>query len=264
MVEFLYDVPNVLYKYRDWSNSFHRRLLYNQELYFASVNQFNDPFDGTIPFRYDNRELTDDNIFLKYYSITKREYPEWTDEQIHQHCFEYQSRGYFKDEKYVEDFHNDTLKEINEKFGIVCLCKRRDNFLLWSHYANSHSGFCIGFDKTLLFEDAQSQFAHIQYQEDLPTFKLFETVTDYFTKLIGIKSKIWEYEEEYRLSRINFARQNAILRKETIVEILFGCKMNQNEKFALLDFILQEYPHTEVFDSKLSKNKFEIEIIQIR
>ena len=264
MTKFLYDVPDVLYKYRDWNNPNHKRLLEKKELYFASIDQFNDPFDGTIPHRYNPEELTEANIFLKYYQITKREYPDWKEEQIHNYCFEYQQRGHFHDEKFLEDFEADTLKQINKDFGIVCLCKEKDNFLLWSHYANSHTGFCVGFDKTLLFEDTASQFAHMHYQNNLPTLNLFDNVFEHFKKLIGTKSKIWEYEDEYRLSKIYSSRKVAVLKKETIVEILLGSKMEQQEKFKLLAFIEQEYPHAKVFDMRLSKTKFETEIMQIR
>ncbi len=264
MTEFLFDVPDVLYKYRDWDDAYHKRLLENRELYFSSIDQFNDPFDGTIPYRYNPEQLTEENIFLKYYEMTKREYPDWKDDKIHSHCFHYQQMGHFHDEKYLEDFEADTLKQINRDFGIVCLCKERDNFLLWSHYSNSHKGFCIGFDKKLLFEDTKAGFAHLQYEEDLPTLDLFENVFDAFKKLIGTKSKTWKYEKEYRLSRTYYSRKKIILRKETIVEIILGCKMEQAEKFKILNFVAQEYTHAKVFDMKLSKTKFEIEIIQIR
>ena len=264
MPEFLFDVPNILYKYRDWNDPNHKRLLEKGELHFSSIDQFNDPFDGTIPYRYRQDELTEENIFKKYYQITKREYPHWNDEQIHQHCYYYQQMGYFHDEKYLEDFETDTLKQINRDYGIVCLCKERDNFLLWSHYANSHKGFCVGFDKTLLFQDTGAGFAHMQYEEDLPLLGLFDNVFEVFKKLIGTKSKIWTYEDEYRLTRAQYARKQMILRKETIVEIILGCKMEQREKFKIVDFAGKEYPHARVYDMKLSKRKFEIEIMQIR
>jgi hypothetical protein len=264
MQEFLYDVPDVLYKYRDWGNDKHKQLLENRELYFSSIDQFNDPFDGTIPYRYNPNELTEENIFLKYYQIIKSEYPDWKDDKIHEHCYSYQQKGHFVDEKYLEDFEEDTLKQINRDYGIVCLCKERDNFLLWSHYSKSHQGFCIGFDKTLLFEDTKAGFAHMQYEEELPTLNLFDNVFESLKKLIGTKSKIWIYENEYRLTRIHYARTKVILSKETIVEIILGCKMEQTEKFKILNLVEQDYPHARVYDMKLSKTKFETEIMQIR
>lgn len=260
----LYDVPNVLYKYRDWGNANHRKLIEEQELYFASVDQFNDPFDGTIPFRYDPKELTEDNIFKKYYRITKREFPYWTNTQIHEDCYRHQQMGHFHDEKYLEDFEVDTLKSINDTYGIVSLCKAKDNFLLWSHYANSHTGFCVGFDKNLLFEDTAASFAHMQYEDDLPVLGLFEDVMQTMTKLIGTKSNTWKYEDEYRLTKIYHSRKIAKLKKETIVEIVLGCKMNQQEKFKIIDLAAALYPDASVFDINLSKKKFEIELLKIR
>lgn len=264
MQDFLFDVPDILYKYRDWDNLNHKRLLQHRELYFSSIDQFNDPFDGTIPYRYNPKELTEENIFLKYYEITKREYPDWKDDKIHVHCYCYQQKGYFHDEKYLQDFETDTLKQMNRDFGIVCLCKERDNFLLWSHYSNSHTGFCIGFDKTLLFEDTGAGFGHMQYEEELPALNLFDNVFEVLKKLIGTKSKTWIYEDEYRLTRIYYSRTKVTLRKETIVEIILGCKMEHAEKIKILNFVEQEYPHARVYDMRLSKTKFETEIMQIR
>ena len=38
----------VIYKYRDWSKEFHRRMITDRELYLASPKDFNDPFDCRI------------------------------------------------------------------------------------------------------------------------------------------------------------------------------------------------------------------------
>src|SRR5712692_11029236 len=36
--------------------------------------------------------------------------------------------------------------EVAEHLGILSLATRRDTFLMWSHYTNSHRGFCLEFD----------------------------------------------------------------------------------------------------------------------
>jgi hypothetical protein len=94
----------------------------------------------------------------------------------------------------------------------------------------------VGFDKTLLFQDTGAGFGHMHYEEDLPTLNLFDNVFETFKKLIGTKSKTWIYEDEYRLSRIYYARKKVILRKETIVEIILGAKWNKQRslKFWIL------------------------------
>lgn len=263
-MEFLCDVPDILYKYRDWDNVFHKRLLTHRELYFASIEQFNDPFDGTIPHRYKPEQLTEDNIFKKYYQVTKEAYPKWPEEKIHAECYEYQRRGLFKDETHLEKFEKNTKHRVNLQFGISCLSKEQNHFLMWSHYANSHRGFVVGFDKVLLFEDTSAQFAHMLYEEDIPALDLFEDTFTHFAKLVGTKSTTWKHENEYRLTKANFAKQSVALRAETIVEIIFGCKMPENEKMKLVGFIAKEFPHARVYESNLSKTKFQTELLQIR
>lgn len=67
------DFPEVLYKYRFWEEpsaptQFNKRILTESELYFPSPNQFNDPFDAGLPFKYKESEITLEKI--KSYSQT--------------------------------------------------------------------------------------------------------------------------------------------------------------------------------------------------
>lgn len=39
-------LPTILYKYRDWNNLNHRRIITNKELYLAKPGSFNDPFEN--------------------------------------------------------------------------------------------------------------------------------------------------------------------------------------------------------------------------
>ena len=73
-MQFLENIPQPLYKYRVWEEpckekQFSRRLLTDNEVYLASADQFNDPFDGTLPFKYPKKELTPENIFLKLHPL---------------------------------------------------------------------------------------------------------------------------------------------------------------------------------------------------
>ena len=54
--------PPKLYKYRDWDNKNHRKIL-NGELYFSSPLNFNDPFDCNISIAF---EKLQNNIELQY------------------------------------------------------------------------------------------------------------------------------------------------------------------------------------------------------
>jgi hypothetical protein len=47
-------IPQVVYKYRDWNNPFHKNILLHNEIYLASPKDFNDPFDCRIPMNFQN------------------------------------------------------------------------------------------------------------------------------------------------------------------------------------------------------------------
>jgi len=64
--------PKVVYKYRGWKDDYHKKVLTENSLFFASPKQFNDPFDCRIP---DNiLSLNDDKLF------------EYANLKIHQHA----------------------------------------------------------------------------------------------------------------------------------------------------------------------------------
>lgn len=80
-MEFLENIPNKLYKYRNWNDEYQKRILTENEIYLASANQFNDPFDASYPFRYNDEDLTPDNVYLKLYTLGKQRWPNMTEEE---------------------------------------------------------------------------------------------------------------------------------------------------------------------------------------
>jgi hypothetical protein len=259
-MRFLEGIPDVLYKYRDWNNNFHKRLLFENELYFPSANQFNDPFDAALPFQYNESQITDENIFKKYVLLAKNNNPNLSEPELHTIAYEYQKRGFLKDPAYRETFIEWNIQRINEDFGILSLTSECNNFLMWSHYSNSHSGFCVGFDKYLLFEQVGS-ITKVIYEDQFPVINLFEDPIDYILKLTCIKSKkLWEYENEYRAVKSNFSRKKLILKPETYKEIIFGCNMSQKTKFELIQSLPKIFPRIKIYETVKNKKEFKLDV----
>ncbi len=111
-------------------------------------------------------------------------------------------------------------KEIFETRLLLCMTDTPDNPLMWSHYANSHKGFCIEFkcmhaitypviyiDRKIDFKDIAEEFVKTKnnlflknYSEDKSIAKINALRTSI---LFCLKSKIWDYEKEYRLIKVN-------------------------------------------------------------
>lgn len=112
-------------------------------------------------------------------------------------------------------FYNETIPKIIEiynKARISCFSKRNDSILMWSHYANSHSGVCFEFEEDRPF------FKEVNYSDDKVKLDIYSAIqrvlassylgeqlsyTDKeFSKIMlepfFCKSKDWEYEQEIR------------------------------------------------------------------
>ena len=258
------DIPEILYKYRDYGNKYHRKVIDDNEIYFAAPNEFNDPFDSAIPFRYDPKDLTPENLFLKLTELAEKKNPEWTTQQIHEFAYQKQNEKLIFDENHVDKQNQIRQENFNKTFRIFSLSKEKNNFLMWSHYSDSHKGFCIGYNSKRLFEQTKGQLGPILYDTEFPLFRLFDESFEHFVKYVYTKSDIWSYESEYRIMRQASFGKTLVLEKDTIEEIIFGIKMEQETKFKLLDHIKSEYPQAKVFDTKPHKEKFEIVLDQIR
>ncbi|HYF66628.1 MAG TPA: DUF2971 domain-containing protein [Ohtaekwangia sp.] len=257
-------IPKLLYKYRDWSNPFQKRLLTDVEIYLSAPNQFNDPFDAAIPFRYDENDLTPENIFLKYLEVGKREYPKHNETQLHELAFDYQRRNLLFDEHHLEEQNSIMQREFNKQYGILSLCDNKNNFLMWSHYSNSHKGFCVGFDSEKLFEQTTGQIGPVIYQDEFPKFGLFEDLIHQSIKATYTKSSIWAYEKEWRIMKAKISNRIVKLQNETIKEIILGNKMAQSEKFTIIELAAKQFPGAEVYEIKMHKTKFQLELQRVR
>lgn len=257
------EIPEILYKYRDWENPNHKRILYDFEVYLPSPKKFNDPYEASIPFEYAEEELTAEKIFFKLTNMARQRYPDWDDARIHEYAFEAQQKDLVHDKSHKEKLYEKYKKEIEDTYGIFSLTAIQNNFLMWSHYANSHSGFCVGFDSKLLFETVKGGLVPVDYRDDLPKFLFDEDITEFSRKQLATKSTVWEYEDEYRLIKHLAANKKFYLDKSCIKELVFGVKMDVKIKFELIEHVKKNIPHCAVYDTELNQEYFRVDLKQI-
>lgn len=141
------NTPEILYKYRKVDKRTISMLLENK-LYSACALEFNDPFDCS------QLENSFDEIRLE--SVEKLVL---MNSQVSPHMITYDKILLLMEEVRK---HPDFIKIINkqkklfENFiknqGIISFSGINDSILMWSHYADYHKGFCIGFKNNLGIE----------------------------------------------------------------------------------------------------------------
>lgn len=254
--------PPILYKYRDLQNSYNRRILFNFEIYLPSTKMFNDPYEGSIPFVYNPEDLTEDNLYIKMRALAKEAYPSWTDTQIDEYCFEAKRKDLLNDPKHMEQMRSENIDKIDAKFGILSLTPKHLNYLMWSHYANCHRGFCIGFDTAALF-DIIGSFGPVIYKKEIPKMNLFGDTVEFYVKQLSTKSDVWSYEDEYRMVLSDAARKTINYHKGIIRKIVLGCKMAQNEKDEIIEFVKKNMIECEISELSLDLEEFKLNEMRI-
>jgi len=247
----------LVYKFRDCENEFHRRMLLKNEICFASPESLNDPFDCHIDYNF--------------LSLTDAEREEYINNQIQYEEEEAIKSGKYIDKKVLRTIIEETLNDkvellklqekhkeenftaLNRILGVFCCCQSTikeegwQNIILWSHYANNHKGFCVGIDKDLLC----SKFTNgpLDVKPVYPKLKPFvaieknrKKIMENFKIEISSKFKSWEYENELRFVKINTNNFNGsnqedrrvILPQGFIVEVTMGICIDDWHKKAIM------------------------------
>jgi hypothetical protein len=204
-------------------------------LFFVSPLDFNDPFDCQIslPVQATNRKY---RLYLQRWSKGKRL---WLNRQQRRAAIS------TRDQSLFEKAYRKTLKEHTEKAGLVCFSETNDDILLWSHYADKHSGVCLEFavqQDDLLKEKT----AKVNYSREYPDLNFFDVVNarekgeltenqerDLTTALFLTKSEHWRYEKEWRTVEIpksqSFRGQHRISPR-ALSGVILGCRTSSADE----------------------------------
>ena len=265
-MNFLEDIPKTLYKYRIWSDEYHKRLLTEREIFLASPANMNDPFDASLPFRYDPALLTKENITKKLLDQGRKIWPKITEEELHERAYREQSSGKFEDESYWKDQHDKAKEDLHKTIGLISLTTKPDNLLMWAHYANCHRGFVVGLSSEILYEVIGGTIGPVNYVEDFPFMPLFpENGEDvqHMIKMLNSKSPHWTYENEYRLTKSESANKAFQLPVEAITEIVLGCKMNTDDRKEIIKIADANLPNARIFEANTSLESFNLHLHEV-
>ena len=185
--------------------------------------------------------------------------------------------------KKVRDSVAEFQHGLAEDYPMFCVTRKGNNLLMWSHYADSHRGFVIGFDSDNPFFHREKPRAltpldEVRYSNKRPVMPPFEgsTPENVHEIVFLTKSEDWAYEEELRM----FAQPGAAndigkdnrglniylfdLPPEVFVEIIFGLLMSPNVKHEIAAIVKDRYPHIELYETKLSETDFDLDVVPCR
>jgi len=153
---------------------------------------------------------------------------------------------------------------------------------MWSHYADSHQGFVIGFDDENKFFHQEtprtvSPLLEVSYSAKRPVVPRFEEIPANMHEIVFLtKSEQWSYEEELRM----FAQPKvaSITKKDNrgfelylfdlppdiFAEIIFGIAMSAEKKREIAAIVKAKYPDVELYEAKLSQTDFDLDLVDYK
>lgn len=156
--------------------------------------------------------------------------------------------------------------EISKERGIVCFSKRWINPLLWSHYADKHEGFALGFDipnDVLLkvkYRKKRLLFPWNSYPKD--DKQTLPSKLRFVKELIKTKFSSWAYEEEFRYgcSLSDCIQEEGVYFENfddslILREVIAGCRSKPSKELLSL---LDGFDNIKLITSKMDSDLYQI------
>lgn len=230
------DEVKFLYKYRSFdTKNYNIKTIIDNEFYFASRNELNDPFDLS---RLTGYEFATEKELIKNANEILERNIHNMDENDHSN---YENRRFqITDDKseYIKSY----IATFEEKIKEVGICSftanKWNDILMWSHYCQNHTGFCLGLNwkslsRHLLEIQKNVKIVPFQviYGEQYKLINPFNDVeNEAYRNSLCYKYKVWEYENEIRLIILKGASTTHSLPENIIEEVTLGLYINDTDK----------------------------------
>jgi hypothetical protein len=232
----------------------------DSQLWFSKVEDFNDPFEWAFPYKIDIEKNKAD--IIKYVK----------DNSLHQppQFIDYKINEYLSNPKKLEDELNATVSYRRKK-GVCCFTVPENNcsILMWSHYANNHKGFVLGFNENDMnlvhIKDwingtkiSKTYIKNVNYEERLCHINPFDKDRPDIKEVEFIKSPDWENENEIRIVSPLHGLHD--FNPSSLKEIIFGLNIPENIIQKFISYIKHTEKLSQVQIKQCKKHERELKI----
>lgn len=256
------DLPPTIYKYRSWTEDYHKEILKEQIVFMAQPSSFDDPLDCKLQKRYDL--LTGQDIYNKYLEDSKRENPIWTRQQHRKYARDWSKKSPLRDPEYIKKIQKTHFVEFDKRMGVLSLTGNPAIIRMWEEYAENHQGFCVGFEPKKMFKHLGGG-GKVFYCEQLPVILPFDSIEkEHLTQVFSKETK-WSFEEEYRTHKFyshpaTIQDRKINLPKDCYKELIFGAHMSETNREEIILVCKEQNLDVEFFVEKNNEdNEIKIE-----
>ena len=291
------NIPKMLYKYYK-STEYSIDYIKNDILWFSNPQLYNDPYDSLIQsyFSFGKFFIENDimalltskldidrsyliNLKKRLFTNTRRIKDAVSDflGYLHQlnNCVSDQDKSRVHslirkiESMRVGTYDDKIFNSFFEKLYISCFSELKDNILMWSHYTNACSGFCVEYDidnfiKTVKVEDIK--IIPVIYRPELFSYRTHSNCDSPIPQII-VKNKSWEYENEWRMTSSGTPGEKGIKKHSPkITKIILGSNFNYSEDNAIKDelMLLVKDRNIDLYRMRPEKNTYRLNEYPVR
>jgi hypothetical protein len=255
----------IIYKYVDFDGG--TKILQNSNLLIKNPSKFNDPYDcHPSLIKFDNMPDTYiKELINKHYSHLSR----------HERRSKIANTIKESKQELINLFKTEYINNERELKGITCFSEDNLNLLMWSLYAESHKGICIGFNLEKLYRSikrngfSEVALMRVVYVQELEPINFFDDSFKAVINWLRTKSNLWKHEKEIRISFGPYNTNNkdhdyVLFDIDSIEAIYFGSKMQDEEKEKLLNLIMTKNINCKTYNVFLNDRMFKLETEEIK
>lgn len=260
--------PPVIYKYRDWKDAFHKKVITHREVLFAHPHSLNDPYDVRPPYNFIADNINWDEARAKIKSAGRYFEPHLTVQELDHEvdirlkqmqadpvAYFMQNRG-----EYILE------KESYDPIGVFSCCMTFENEPMWAHYGNNHCGFAVGFRTVELSRALQCTVGYVNYNDAPVDYHIMGDNAGIMENELFQKSKKWEVEQELRFitSGIGLYRQRpARFPVQAVTEIVFGLNTSLEAQAEIIAAAAESLPGVPFYQVKTRTDGYGFEKVQL-
>jgi len=262
------DLPKILYKYRSFDlDEYHIRVIQDGALWFTSACSFNDPFDSSLQFSFEDNPMGIRRKWVNMY--LKRTQPQLS--RAARRRLVSQRLREMKKPDHLERFKHEHVLRNYKEFGMCCLTPKKDNLLMWAHYGSNHEGFCVGLDnlklkefrEELAYRDILITQEKIRYEKSMPQINFYSAALEdgWYEKIMELlctKSTHWKYEEEYRLIYWHKVDISIPLDPDIFAEVVLGCRISKKNQSMIIDKVKNLNPKIKIYQAIKAESDFKL------
>lgn len=208
--------------------------LRSSKIWLSSPLFFNDPFDCAVNYDFETEAFRQSQCMLNLL-VGESEVRKILDSEIAKTTLS-------NVEKTMKKHMSMPLKNFEDSMRVACFSEPDNltSLIMWSHYADSHSGVCVEYDFETVKNVVPTACIPVKYT-DVYRYSINpknneEGVANFFK--MYTKSTEWEYEKEWRISvqLENSLERGCVMPIATPKRIYLGCRIKNRLKEDVTSF----------------------------